>query len=69
MRLGRLGSAARATLRGLRRGLLFLFDSVIGGPGRVTEIDAHNAFNPYSADYDPASRRITSGRGDSRRGR
>lgn len=47
-RLGRIGLGA--------------FDLVLGGPGRVTEIDTHNAFNPYSASYDPESRRLSSGR-------
>ena len=38
------------------------FDLLFGGPGRVTEIDLHNAYNPYSASYDPESRRLHSGR-------
>lgn len=58
-------TSARLVGRGARRvGRIGLkaFDVVLGGPGRVTEIDAHNLYNPYSAGYDPESRRMSSGR-------
>jgi hypothetical protein len=45
------------------------FDVILGGPGRVTELDAHNLYNPYSADYDPQSRHMSSGRRSSGRRR
>lgn len=61
-------TAARA-LRWMGRIGLRAFDVVLGGPGRVTELDAHNLYNPYSADYDPQSRHMSSGRRSSGRRR
>jgi len=65
-----LRAAARTAAGALRQmGHIGLraFDVVLGGPGRVTELDAHNLYNPYSADYDPQSRHMSSGRRSSGR--